>query len=197
MDFAFPDVDAVNARGAAPLWLRQTSAGPPQREMHDTCCFLHVVKDGTSRRFVKRLEASGYEGKEEFDGGDGTASWQSWRSGIESCTGRGRADSVSSILSDASALAMQECLRHGGEGKEDLLGRRESQRHLLVPVEQKRRIMVKPLSELADGNFAPSVSPSGRVIRRSSNHSPTSITFSRGLVSDTSSHPPSDGEVDP
>ena len=29
--------------------------------------------------------------------------------------------------------------------------------------------------------------PGGRVIRRSSNHSSTSITFSRGLVSDTSS----------
>jgi len=182
MDFAFRGIDAVHARGAAPLWLRQTSAGPPKREMHDTCCFLQVVKDGTSRRFVRRLEASGSERKEEFDGGDGTASWQSWRSGIESCSGRSRADSVSSIFSDASALAMQECLT-GGEGKEDLLGRRESQRHLLVPVEQKRR-MVKPASGLADGNFA----PSGRVIRRSSNQSSTSITFSRGLVSDTSSH---------
>lgn len=87
MDFAFRGIDAVHARGAAPLWLRQTSAGPPKREMHDTCCFLQVVKDGTSRRFVRRLEASGSERKEEFDGGDGTASWQSWRSGIESCSG--------------------------------------------------------------------------------------------------------------
>ena len=63
-------------------------------------------------------------------------------------------------------------------------------------------------SELADGNFAPSglekmeagwmwqsqssqicwgFLPGGRVIRRSSNQSSTSITFSRGLVSDTSS----------
>ena len=88
MDFGFPDTDAVNAHGAAPLWLRQTSAGPPKREMQDTCLFVQAVKDGTSRRFVRRLEArGGCESHEEFDGVDGTASWQSWRSGIESCTG--------------------------------------------------------------------------------------------------------------
>ncbi len=191
MDFGFPDTDAVNARGAAPLWLRQTSAGPPKREMQDTCLFVQAVKDGTSRRFVRRLEArGGWESNEEFDGVDGTASWQSWRSGIESCTGRSRADSELSILSNASARAMH-CLIHGGEVKEDL-GRRESQGHLLVPMEQKRRI-VKPLSELADGNLL----RSGRHVRRSSNHSSTSITFSRALVSDASSHPPSDSEVDP
>lgn len=44
-----------------------------------------VVKDGNQRRLVRRLE---HANSEELGDFDDTASWESWRSGLDSCTGR-------------------------------------------------------------------------------------------------------------
>ena len=68
------------AGGAA--W--RPSSETPQREMQDTCLFLHVVKDGNARRLVRRLDQAQVE-ETDFDD---TASWESWRSGFDSCAGR-------------------------------------------------------------------------------------------------------------
>ena len=57
-----------------------------QRGMQDTCVFTNVVKDGRMRRLVRRWDGDDETPAFEHEFDD-TASWESWRSAIDSCQG--------------------------------------------------------------------------------------------------------------
>lgn len=186
--------DLTTTGPLSPVVRRQTSA-PPKREMQDTCLFLHVVKDGNQRRLVRRLE---HANSEELGDFDDTASWESWRSGLDSCTGRSRAGSELSICSNPSARAMQDFLAYGigsnggMDAIEDLHRKSETERHMEhFSLGHQKRAMVKP--------FQPSILPGegrpGRVLRTSSNFSQHSAAAMHDMLCTHSQNVSETGEV--